>query len=254
MNDELIAPSVPDLSDEWIAQRTEHLVEEIVAASPRRRRRFVATGAGAGVAGAAVLVALLGPWATPAFAGWSAQPSTPSSGQLAAARAACSSTASQLASVAGGAATSLAPESLNDVRGPYTLIVYGTTDPALCVSGSGMTTLHEDGGTISIGAATGGSSHQSVTNSNGITKWQGSSGAAPSPGAAVMDLSFTSSHDGDSFTVAEGSVGSQVTGATLLLKDGSSVVATVNNGLFAAWWPGQSSVTSIQVTTTAGVQ
>ena len=65
-----------------------------------------------------------------------------------------------------------------------------------------------------------------------------------------MNLSYTSSSDGHSFTVAEGSVGSQVTGTTLELSDGSSVEATVQNGLFAAWWPSEATVSSIQVTTT----
>ncbi len=88
MNEDLLTPGVPSLSDEWIAQRTQHLIEEVTSPSPRRRRRLVIGSAGGGtVAISAVLVGLLGPWATPAFAGWSAQPTTPSSGQLTAAEA-----------------------------------------------------------------------------------------------------------------------------------------------------------------------
>ncbi len=80
-----------------------------------------------------------------------------------------------------------------------------------------------------------------------------SSASTPPPGGAVVNLSYVDTQSGQSFTVAEGSVGSEVSGATLLLSDGSSVISTVDNGLFAAWWPGQATVSSIQVTTTAGV-
>ena len=48
MNEELLIPGVPALSDEWIAQRTQHLMEEVAAPSPRRKRHLVLTGAGAG--------------------------------------------------------------------------------------------------------------------------------------------------------------------------------------------------------------
>src|SRR5580700_668062 len=102
MNEELRTPIVPALSDEWMAQRTQHLVEEVTTPSPRRRRRLVLSGVGGGaVAVTAALVGLLGPWATPAFAGWSAQPTTPSSGQLTAAEATCATLASNLATQPG---------------------------------------------------------------------------------------------------------------------------------------------------------
>ena len=155
MNEELLTPGVPGLSDEWIAQRTQHLVEEVATPSPRRKRRLVLTGAGGGaVAVAAALVGLLGPWATPAFAGWSAQPTTPTSGQLSTAETACASLAANLASAPGSTAPStLPPLSLSDVRGPYSLLVYGTTSPALCVLGNGFSSLHEDGATIGQSSA-----------------------------------------------------------------------------------------------------
>jgi hypothetical protein len=62
MNEELLIPGVPALSDEWITERTQHLVEEVGTPSPRRKRRAVLTGVGGGaVAVAAALVGLLGP-------------------------------------------------------------------------------------------------------------------------------------------------------------------------------------------------
>src|ERR1035438_3400879 len=85
MNDEILTPGVPTLSDEWVAQRTQHIVEEIATPTTRRNRRFGLTGVSGVTATTAVLVGLLGGWATPAFAGWSAQPTAPSTGQLSAA-------------------------------------------------------------------------------------------------------------------------------------------------------------------------
>ena len=259
MNEELLTPGVPTLSDEWIAQRTQHLIEEVSTPSPRRRHRRLLLGAGGGtVAVAVALVGLLGPWATPAFAGWSAQPTTPSTGQLSTAETACASLAVRLSNAPGSTAPStLPPLSLSDARGPYSLLVYGgATSPALCVLGNGISVLHEDGATIGMSAA--------ANKADGNTVVQQSSGSenfvtnpsattSPAPGAAVVNIDNTAVSNGQTFSVVEGSVGSLVTGATLLLSDGSSVVATVSNGCFAAWWPSQATVSSIQVTTTAGV-
>ena len=261
MNEELLIPGVPALSDEWIAHRTQHLMEEVVAPSPRRKRHLVLTGAGAGaVAVAASVVGLLGPWSTPAFAGWSAQPTTPASGQLSAAESACATLATNLADAPGSTAPStLPPVSLTDVRGPYSLLVYGTTNPDLCVLGNGYSSLHEAGqaaigmssAVVNGGAGNGNTVvHQFSSSENLATN---PSPTPPGPDAAVVDISNTTDDNGQYFWVIVGQVGSQVTGATVLLHDGSSVVATVSNGLFAAWWPGQDGVSSIQVTSTTSV-
>jgi hypothetical protein len=259
MTEELLTPGVPVLSDEWIAQRTQHLVEEVSAPAPRRHRRLIVTGVGGGtLAVAAALVGLLGPWATPAFAGWSAQPTTPTSGQLSTAEIACAALATTLASAPGSTAPATLPSlSLSDVRGPYSLLVYGaTTNPALCVLGNGVSVLHEDGATIGESAAANKADgntvvQQSSGSENFVTNPSATTSLAP--GAAVVNIDNTAVSNGQSFSVVEGSVGSQVSGATLLLSDGSSVVATVTNGCFAAWWPSQATVSSIQVTTTSGV-
>jgi hypothetical protein len=142
------------------------------------------------------------------------------------------------------------------VRGPYSLLVYGTTSPALCVLGNGVSSLHEDGAAIGqSSAARKADGNTIVQQSSGSEQFVTSPSAATplAPGAAVVDVDNTAVSNSQSFNVVEGSVGSQVSGATLLLSDGSSVVATVGNGLFAAWWPSQATVSSIQVTTTSGV-
>jgi hypothetical protein len=258
MNEELLAPGVPALSEAWIAQRTQHLIDEVSTPSPRRRRRVLLAGVGGGsVAVVAALVGLLGPWATPAFAGWSAQPTVPASNQLSAAEATCAALATNLSSQPGATASAtLPPVSLSDARGPYSLLVFGTTNPALCVVGNDLSSLHEDGATIGQGsAARKADGNTVVQQSSGSEQFVTNPSAAtpPAPGAAVVDVDNTAVSNGQSFTVVEGSVGSLVSGATLMLSDGSSVVATVSNGLFAAWWPSQTTVSSIQVTTTSGV-
>jgi len=255
MNEDLLTPGVPELSDEWIALRTQHLMEEVATPSPRRKRRFVLTGASGGaVAVAATLVGLLGPWSTPAFAGWSSQPTSPSSGQLSTAEAACSTLATNLADAPGSTApATLPPESLIDVRGPYTLLVYGSTSPTICVLGNGYSSLHEAGqAAIGMSSAPNDGNtvvHQSTGSDSFTTD---PSSTPPAPDAAAIDINNTTVDNGQYFSLIEGQVGSQVTGATVVLSDGSSVEATVSNGLFAAWWPGQVTESSVQVTTTTG--
>jgi hypothetical protein len=253
MNEDLLTPGVPALSDEWIALRTQHLMEEVATPSPRRKRHLVLSGAGGGaVAIAATLVGLLGPWSTPAFAGWTSQPTTPPSNQLSSAETACAQLATNLANVPGGTTSApLQPIALSDARGPYTLIVYGTSQSSLCVSGADLTSLHETGGTVSVSgsAQSNGAPRSASSNSSTV---QSSNSNVPAPGSAVANLIYSSNQNGQTFTVAEGSAGSNVSGATLMLSDGSSVVATVGNGLFAAWWPGQATVTSIQATSATG--
>ncbi len=69
---------------------------------------------------------------------------------------------------------------------------------------------------------------------------------------AVDGLQAASAHDGQAYTIAEGSVGPGVTAATLGLSDGSDIVTTTGNGLLLAWWPGSAVVTSTTVTTATG--
>jgi hypothetical protein len=257
MNEVIDTPGVPELNDEWIAVRTQHLIDEVTAPSPRRRRRIVLTSAGGGaVAVTALLVGILGPWASPAFAGWSAQPTTPSSDQLSTAEAECAALAGNLAGQPGATiSATLPPVSLSDARGPYTLILFGTSNPAMCVVGANVASLSQNGESIGMSSAAGSADgntvvHQSSTQNVSTPP---SSATPPAPGAVTVDTDNTTVDNGQYFSVIEGQVGSRVSGATLLLSDGTTVVTTVSNGLFAAWWPGEATLSSIQVTTTAGV-
>jgi hypothetical protein len=76
-----------------------------------------------GAAAAAGAVVLLGSGAAPAFAGWTASPTAPLPGQLAAAQQQCGAGAG-------------APV-LTDTRGPYTASIYA--DGSTCVEGNGIT-------------------------------------------------------------------------------------------------------------------
>jgi hypothetical protein len=52
--------------------------------------------------------------------------------------------------------------------------------------------------------------------------------------------------------VALGRVGAGVTAVTLVLTDGTSVQATVADGLYIAWWPGSTAVESVNYTNASG--
>jgi len=103
------------------------------------RRTLTVLGA-SGLSGAAAVAILLGSSAAPAFAGWTANPSAPQPGQLAAAQARCR------------------PQSgtpvLTDTRGPYTASIYA--DGSTCVDGNGINISSTTGGrrTTSIPAGT----------------------------------------------------------------------------------------------------
>ena len=83
-----------------------------------------------GAAAAAGAVILLGSSAAPAFAGWTASPTAPLPGQLAAAEQHCGP----------GAGTPV----LSDARGPYTASIYA--NGSTCVAGNGITISSSNGG------------------------------------------------------------------------------------------------------------
>ena len=101
---------------------------------PRSRRRSLRPALGAlalsGVAAAAGAAILLGSSAAPAFAGWTASPTTPLPGQLVAAQQQC----------AAGTGAPL----LTDTRGPYTASIY--PDGSTCVQGNGIQISSSSGG------------------------------------------------------------------------------------------------------------
>ena len=72
-------------------------------------------------------------------------------------------------------------------------------------------------------------------------------------GHILLSSSHATDRGGDVYSLAEGRTGSDVTGVTLTLDDGSGVQATVGNGWFIAWWPGSHDIKSAQLTTPSGV-
>jgi len=237
MND-LEAPPVPNLSDLRLSTRQAHLVREITVHHRDWRRGGLTVGSSAFVAAiATVALVLAGPGTANAFAAWTPAPTTPAPGQVSSAEAACERAAAQPPPGApprvGAGASQV---SLVDTRGPFTLVLFGANTPTqgvlMCVSGP------------SISPSAHPSSHMSQSNG---------SLPAPGPGRLTLDrLQGETADNGQPYTIAEGSIGSGVTAATLTLTDGSKVVATTGNGLFLAWWPGSAVVTSATLTTSTG--
>src|SRR5579875_2156030 len=156
---------------------------------PRRRVRrlpaFAALGA-SGLAAIAGVIFALGSSAAPAFAGWQATPTTPATGQLAQAAEACGQ--------------GLGNPVLSESRGPYTAAIYAQADTsAVCLSGNGV------------------SMQASSTSSP-------ASGKSPTLAADAIQFGGGGMHDtaGDALTLADGRIGSAVTGVTIDLSDGSS--------------------------------
>ena len=116
MND-LEAPPIPYLTDARLLTRERHLVQEITARR-RHQRRGVALG-GAGLVASAVttaLVVLVGAGTPSAFAAWTASPTTPAPGQVAAAEAACTA---GTANPPPGVPALPTEVTLADTRGPF---------------------------------------------------------------------------------------------------------------------------------------
>jgi hypothetical protein len=98
-----------------------------------------------------------------------------------------------------------------------------------------------------------GPSINSSAQANSQMRSIGGQSVLPGAGQIAVDrLQAESANDGQAYTVAEGSVGSGVTAATLVLSDGSEVVTTTGNGLFLAWWPGTAVITAATLATTTG--
>jgi hypothetical protein len=174
------------------------------------------TGSAALAAGGiGTAIALLG-GASPAFAGWSATPTAPAQGQLQQALQACQSRAP----------VNGLPLVLSDTRGPFTFAIYAdSASSTICTTGPNFQ------------SAQGSSSSQPVT--------------VPADQLQLTQDRGTNAQD-DTYAFADGRAGSDVTGATLNLSDGTQVQATVQNGWFVAWWPGDASVTSATLTTSSG--
>lgn len=143
-------------------------------------------------------------------------------GEAQSAEASCQSLLSHLAQ-SDDPTTSSSPV-LSDTRGPFTLFVY---------SSGGI------GATCVIGPSV------SLASSTPDTD-------LPAAGQVAATDSAYGDDKGNSFSVSIGQTGSGVTGVTLVLDDGTDVVASTGNGWYSAWWPGISGIQSVEVTTASG--
>jgi hypothetical protein len=190
---------------------------------PRTRslRPPVAIGAAASAAaaGTAAVVISLSAGASNAFAGWSPTPTPPAPGQLAAAQTSCEQSQSPIAGL---------PLQLSDTRGPFTFSIYADSNStATCIKGPGF-----------LGVS-GSSSSNPVT--------------VPADSVQLSSVHQTD-RSGQAYGLAYGRTGAGVSAVTLVLDDGTQVQATVGNGWFDAWWPGDHQVTSAQLTTPVGAR
>jgi len=70
----------------------------------------------------------------------------------------------------------------------------------------------------------------------------------------ILQNHLTTTSDGP-YTFIDGRVANGVTGVTLALDDGQSIVPMVADGWFVAWWPGDTAdATSAQVTNASGTK
>jgi hypothetical protein len=225
MTDLLPAP-VPELSDEWVASHRAALLDCLPNRSARKRAPLAIIGTTGAAVVAATLVAVFGGTEPYAFAGWTAAPTAPAAGQVQDAQAVCQERLDQVGSTPKGTPIPPLTPMLEDVRGPYTITVFGDhgNDLALCISAPGSESL----------------------------RWV----ISPTPPQTPMDIAVDQVsflvRDGQPYTLAMGRVGPGVTGVTLGLDDAQSIRATTGNGLFVAWWPGDQGIRTATVNSATG--
>ena len=242
---------------------------------PRRRLLAVPVAVGAGAAASAatagtVLAVVLG-GAAPAYAGWSA---TPTASAPPPAAPDCISTLSNAPSgptgtsgTGGTGGTSSGTGAwqtlLTDVRGPFTItLLQNGTSYATCFTGPSFTEVNRitsasngsggvQSGTLSVNSQTanGGVSGPQAGGVGSIVRLEGTSSGDLNQ---VLQNHLTTTSDGP-YTFIDGRVANGVTGVTLTLDDGQSIVATVADGWFVAWWPDDTAnAASAQVTKASG--
>jgi hypothetical protein len=223
---------------------------------PRKHRRaapaaFGAAAVGAASAGTALVVALGG--AAPAYAGWSAAPTSASSSPSSQADQSCVGALSSDRPAGAELGSGPWQPLLTDVRGPFTVALYQNESAYMsCFTSSSFTQVTQvssDGDT-----------------SNGVLKVSGSSSGSGSPSQGLSTVTVGGTTSGDlqnvvqshlstadgPYTLVDGRVASGVTGVTLVLDDGQDVVATVADGWLLAWWPSSAAAISSQVTNASG--
>jgi hypothetical protein len=197
---------------------------------PRRLRLWSAVGAASVslLAGITTVVVLLSSDTTPALAGWTPVPSTPSASALAAATALCRAQGGPLFEKAVTGRLVLA-----DQRGHYVSEVYASRiDTGVCIAADfGQTSEEGDATVLGFDAAPG-------PDQLGLPA--GGGGTAPGFEGGAVELHLY------------GLAGKDITKVEFLFAGGSSVEATVENGWYFAWWPSQNEPRSVSVTTRSG--
>ena len=206
----------------WARLVDEHRADRVALAPappPRRRLLVGVSGVAAlSLGGALAAVLSLVGGASPAFAGWTAQPTTPSADQLATSEAYCAS----------NVPFSGLPLKLVDARGPFTFSIYSNgTSNDFCTTGP------------------------SFQNASG---WNTSPPMTVSAGRLFLWTDHVSTDSGQPYGSMIAEAGAGVTAAGITLDDGAQVTATVENGWVVAWWPGAAHVASAQLTTPSGTQ
>lgn len=205
----------------------------------RRRRIWTAMGTGGTALTGGVLAAILTLSSGASIAqGWTAVPTAPSAAAVAAATAACNWAHDQ-----NGPPLLTGTPVLTDGRGSYTAAIYVAGEVEhVCISngqhtatGLGMHNLHP---------AYLGSSLAPAPGPDQLGLPAGFGGSAPGFPGSSNSTSIGQRN-------VSGLAGSDVSAVTFDFADGSTVDATVQNGWYFAWWPGDSWPTSVQVTTSS---
>lgn len=200
----------------------------------RHRRVWAAMGTGGtaltgGVVAAAILILSSG---ASVAEGWTPVPSAPSAAAVATATAACNWVNDR-----NGPPILTGTPVLTDGRGTYTAAIYVDGHVAhICISNGQheATGIETNGRILSVGAA---------PDPNQLGNPSGGGGSAPGfPGSSGQEQDV------------EGLAGSDVSAVTFKFADGSTVEASVQNGWYFAWWPGNSWPSSVRVTTSTGTR
>lgn len=243
-----------------------------LARTGHRRRRWAAVGASGTVLGGGIVAALvlLSSTAAPAFAGWSADPTSATPAALAAATADCNfkwdrSSPDDMTT---------ADAVLSETRGAYTAAIFVTSSNVYdCISNGGNgTTVGSGGG--ALGQTANGTVPSPAPDQ--ISSPFGGGGSAPGfPGGnpneplpqrwqrrlsnmsnptqrARQEQDFRKALSQGVASFTYGRAGSDVSAVTLTIAGGLTVDATVQNGWYFAWWPTLDSPTAVQVTTNSG--
>ena len=227
-----------------------------IARTPRAARRWATVGVVVIAVGVGVFVLGNTGGAPPsAFAGWTATPTAPARGETAGALEHCTSQLAGAERPQSGIPAGGWKPVLTDTRGPFTAVILQSASAsasATCFAGPSFTSIM-----VSSAQGSGASEH--------VLSMGSASGASPSS-VSVMGLGGSSSgpistaslshltiSGGQPYTFLQGQVLAGVNGVALVLSNDSNVHASVGDGSFVAWWPGNADVTSAHVASAAGV-